>query len=169
MDILDRFWLVRFTKVRVETKIEAFWRLDPCIRLWWPGSNPSTCSKAILASAALLAQLGHQLVFSRGEGESYCIQTSFPWPQAANHAAPDQPYVYKMQQRSLILITSLLGWYKCFLIWLLFPPESGCLTHTPSSLQSRRRSSVTLLKGSSLPARESSPQMNPPVKTLMSV
>lgn len=42
--------------------------------------------------------------------------------------------------------------------------ESGCLTHTPSSLLSRRRSSATSLIGSSLPARESLLQMNPPVK-----
>lgn len=40
-------------------------------------------------------------------------------------------------------------------------PESGCLTHTPSSLLSRRRSSAILLTGSSLPARESSPLMSP--------
>lgn len=39
--------------------------------------------------------------------------------------------------------------------------ESGCLTHTPSSLLSRRRSSAILLTGSSLPARESSPPMSP--------
>ena len=29
MYILDIFWLVRFKKVRVETEIEPFWRLDP--------------------------------------------------------------------------------------------------------------------------------------------
>lgn len=29
MYILDIFWLVRFMKVRVETEIELFWRLDP--------------------------------------------------------------------------------------------------------------------------------------------
>lgn len=42
------FWLVRFTKVRVETEIEPFRRLDPACPcpLWWPGPNPSTWSRS---------------------------------------------------------------------------------------------------------------------------
>lgn len=163
--MLDIFWLVRLTKGRDETEIEPFRILDPLHPLCGGRTLPLG-AEAIIVATTVLQQLGPQLVFNKSDGNILLHAILFYFPHLLDQMTFHQLHLYKMEPSFFILTTSLLGGCISFLIWLLFPPESGCLTHTPSSLLNRRRSSAISLTGSSLPARESSPQMNPPVKRL---
>lgn len=150
--MLDIFCLVRFTKGREETEIEVLDTRPParlhggqCLTSTWCRNNYS-CNNHICTTGTTVG-----LKSDRKHSKPICF-TSLK--------------IYKREPHSLItLTTSLLSSCIFLLICSLFPPESGCLTHTPSSLLNRRRSSVILLIRSSLPARESSLQMNPLVKS----